>query len=478
MKRIIMMMAGLVAVATGVVGCLSAQLRSDDPQTRLAAVGEVKEQSVLQEIAQGAQYRDDVRVAAMKRLSDPQDLWRIWSENEDNPEIARGALDALKEDDYLVQVALSPRTNEALVAVERLSLPACSNVAVRSTAVPVQLAAFRKFLEQTQDEDALRYALEHGAMRGADVKYPQEAPDGARSVEDENRLLALKRIIKPKTLFSVANESSGAAAHYAFGGLIHRGALNDVVMLLCTQPASKFLSGGENGDISDASAEKFVDKFPEARQHIVLARDAKSFAVAKAAVARVTDVKVLSELVATDRPNMPACAFARLRALKARDAVVEALCNHPVERLTSEGAEKLVAGFADAKHLERLARDAKSFAVAQAAVARVDDAKVLSDLVATDRPDMPACAFARLLEIKAFDAAADAVCKYPVERLTSDGAEKLVAKFTDAKSLEKFARGAKSPSVVKAAVAQISDDNVLFEVAQAGARPHWRPEGV
>ena len=105
-------------------------------------------------------------------------------------------------------------------------------------------------------------------------------------------------------------------------------------------------------------------------------------------------------------------------------------------------------------------------AVAQAAVARVDDAKVLSDLVATDRPDMPACAFARLLEIKAFDAAADAVCKYPVERLTSDGAEKLVAKFTDAKSLEKFARGAKSPSVVKAAVAQISDDNVLFEVAR------------
>ena len=321
MKRIIMMMAGLVAVAMGVVGCLSAQLRSEDPQTRLAAVGEVKEQSVLQEIAQGAEYRDDVRVAAMKRLSDQQDLWRIWSENEDNPEIARGALDALNDDDYLVQVSLSSRTNEALVAVERLaSLSACSNVAVRSTAVPVQLAAFRKFLEQTQDEDALRYALEHGAMRGADVKYPQEAPDGARSVEDENRLLALKRIIKPKTLFSVANESSGAAAHYAFGGLIHRGALNDVVMLLCTQPASKFLSGGENGDISDASAEKFVDKFPESRQHIVLARDAKSFAVAKAAVARVTDVKVLSELVATDRPGMPACAFARLRALKALDS--------------------------------------------------------------------------------------------------------------------------------------------------------------
>ena len=32
--------------------------------------------------------------------------------------------------------------------------------------------------------------------------------------------------------------------------------------------------------------------------------------------------------------------------------------------------------------------------------------------------------------------------------------------------LEKFARGAKSPSVVKAAVAQISDDDVLFEVAR------------
>ena len=332
MKRIIMMTAGLVAVVTCVVGCLSAQLRSEDPQTRLAAVGEVKEQSVLQEIAQGAEYRDDVRVAAMKRLSDPQDLWRIWSENEDNPEIARGALDALKDDDYLVQVSLSPRTNEALVAVERLSsLSACSNVAVRSTAVPVQLAAFRKFLEQTQDEEALRYALEHGAMRGAGVEYPQEAPDGARSVEDENRLLAIKRIIKPKTLFSVANESSGAAAHYAFGGLIHRGALNDVVMLLCTQPASKFLSGGENGDISDASAEKFVDKFPEARQHIVLARDAKSFAVAKAAVARVTDVKVLSELVATDRPNMPACALSRRRARQARGAVVGARGHNPRE---------------------------------------------------------------------------------------------------------------------------------------------------
>ena len=167
MKRIIVMTAGLVAVATGVVGCLSAQLRSEDPQTRLAAVGEVKEESVLQEIAQGAEYRADVRVAAMKRLSDPQDLWRIWSENEDNPEIARGALDALKDDDYLVQVSLSPRTNEALVAVGRLSsLSACSNVAVRSTVVPVQLAAFRKFLEQTQDEDSLRYALEHGKMHG------------------------------------------------------------------------------------------------------------------------------------------------------------------------------------------------------------------------------------------------------------------------------------------------------------------------
>ena len=160
-----------------------------------------------------------------------------------------------------------------------------------------------------------------------------------------------------------------------------------MVMLLCTQPASKFLSGGENGDISDASAEKFVDKFPEARQHIVLARDAKSFAVAKAAVARVTDVKALSELAATDRPGMPACAFARLRALKAFDVCVDALCAYPVKRLTSEGAEELVAAFADAKCLERLAREAKSFAVAKAAVARVDDAKVLSDLVATDRPD-------------------------------------------------------------------------------------------
>ncbi len=47
MKRIIVMAAGLAAVATGVVGCLSAQLRSEDQQTRLAAVGEVKEQAVL-----------------------------------------------------------------------------------------------------------------------------------------------------------------------------------------------------------------------------------------------------------------------------------------------------------------------------------------------------------------------------------------------------------------------------------------------
>ena len=467
MKRIIVMTAGLAVVAAGVVGCLSAQLRSEDPQTRLAAVGEVKEQAVLQEIAQGAQYQDDVRVAAMKRLTDPQDLWRIWSENEGKPEIARGALDAFKDDDCLVRVSLSPRTNEALVAVGRLStLAACSNVAVNCTAPSVQLAAFRKFLEQTQDEEALRYALEHGGMRGAGVKYAPEAPEGARSIEDENRLLALKRIIKPKTLFSVANESSGAAAHYAFGGLIHRGALNDVVMLLCAQPASKFLSGGENGDISDASAEKFVDKFPDARQHIVLARDAKSFAVAKAAVARITDVRVLSELLATDRPGMPACAFARLRALKAFDACMDALCSYPIERLTSEGAEKLVAGVGDAKQLERLARDAKSFAVAQAAVARVTDAKVLSALVATDRPDMPACAFARLLAIKAFGEAADALCTYPVERLSSEDAEKIVAKFTDAKLLEKFARGAKSQSVVKAAVAQISDDSVLFEVAR------------
>ena len=467
MKRIIVMTAGLAVVAAGVVGCLSAQLRSEDPQTRLAAVGEVKEQAVLQEIAQGAQYQDDVRVAAMKRLSDQQDLWRIWSENEDKPEIARGALEAFKDDDYLVRVSLSSRTNEALVAVGRLSSPAaCSNVAVNCTVPSVQLAAFRKFLEQTTDEDALRYVLEHGKMRGASVEYAPSAQDGARSIEDENRLLALKRIIKPKTLFSVANESSGAAAHYAFGGLIHRGALNDVVMLLCAQPASKFLSGGENGDISDASAEKFVDKFPDARQHIVLARDAKSFAVAKAAVARITDVRVLSELLATDRPGMPACAFARLRALKAFDACMDALCSYPVERLTSEGAEKLVAGVGDAKQLERLARDAKSFAVAQAAVARVTDAKVLSALVATDRPDMPACAFARLLAIKAFGEAADALCTYPVERLSSEDAEKIVAKFTDAKLLEKFARGAKSQSVVKAAVAQISDDSVLFEVAR------------
>ena len=121
MVRIVVMMAGLTAVAVGVVGCLSAQLRSEDPQTRLAAVGEVKEQTVLQEIAEGGEYRDDVRIAAMKRLPDPQVLWRIWSENEDAPEIARGALDAFKDEDYLVRVALSPRTNEALVAVGHLS---------------------------------------------------------------------------------------------------------------------------------------------------------------------------------------------------------------------------------------------------------------------------------------------------------------------------------------------------------------------
>ena len=301
MKRRIVMIAGLAAVAAGVVGCLSAQLRSEDPQTRLEAVGEVKEQSVLQEIAQGGEYRDDVRIAAMKRLADQQCILSIWKESEGNPELARGALDAIKDDDCLVQVSLSPRTNEALVAVGRLSsLSSCSNVAVACTVPSVQLAAFRKFLEQTQDEDALRYALEHGGMRGARVEYPPEAPDGARSVEDENRLLALKRIVKPKTLFSVANESTGAAAHYAFGGLIHRGALNDVVVLLCAQPASKFLAGGEKGDISDASAERFVAKFPDARQHIILARDSKSFAVAKAAVARVTDVKVLETMLKQD----------------------------------------------------------------------------------------------------------------------------------------------------------------------------------
>ena len=159
MKRIIVMTAGLAVVAAGVVGCLSAQLRSEDPQTRLAAVGEVKEQAVLQEIAEGGEYRDDVRVAAIKRLSDQQRVLRIWSESEDKPEIARGALDSIKDDDFLVQVALSPRTNEALVAVGRLSsLSACSNVAVSCTTPSVQLAAFRRYPGsslQTEEEAGL-----------------------------------------------------------------------------------------------------------------------------------------------------------------------------------------------------------------------------------------------------------------------------------------------------------------------------------
>ncbi len=370
MKRL-SIVACLAAIAIVFVGCQSMALKSGDANERMKAVKAITEQEELLEVTRNKDYKNDVRLDALQRLTKQRGIWRVWCENGENKEIAEKALDLLTEEDLLARVALlhsyeesaeekeeressekkkgmafgaavlavnaggaaaaskandaggkaaadvgtkaanaglamafseqkepepnmAIRTNEALVAVGKLkTLPAISAVALNSTIESVQLNALRKFLCATKDVQMLKDVACEGCLRNAKVTWYRNLDGNGHNILRQNKIIAIRQIQDSAALTNVIDRGYGESRKYAFARLIQIKDFDVAAEMLCKYDIGTFLAVEGNRDISDANAAKLVARFPQERNCIKLALDAKSPAIAKVAVKRVKNESAL-----------------------------------------------------------------------------------------------------------------------------------------------------------------------------------------
>ena len=398
--QVVFNLVAAMTAAASLVGCQSMSLKSDDPQERMDAVKSIMEQPELLEVALEKSYKNDIRLYAMDRIESQHGIWRVWCENGDNRDIADKAFSLIKEDPFLMRIALlssyeeSQNEKEARLAKERRSemLLGGAKVALNVAGALAGGSAGRS--------NGSAAAVKVGATTanaGLSMAFtPQSSVAPEMSCRTNEAVQALARI---KSLEAVSN-----VVVYSTVPCVQTAALRRFIPE--TQSVAILKDVAKNGNVSGSRVCGFgrggLRREPSAE-------DQKNILLA---FKHIGDPVAITNVIANAGDYSKQVGFARLIQLKAYDQIVAVMCGHEMtefiraetgkQDISQKDAEKIVSRLpAEQKYYEELALKAKSNNIRAVAVSKVENQKTLTEIVLNNDSEIRALALSRLTDPEA-----------------------------------------------------------------------------
>ena len=383
LQTVFNLVAAMTAGAS-LVGCQSMSLKSDDPQKRMDAVKSITEQPELLEVALEKSYKNDIRLYALDWIESQHGIWRVWCENGDNRDIADKAFSLIKEDPFLMRIALlssyeeSQNEKEARLAKERRSEMLLGGAKV---ALNVAGALAGGSAGRSSGSAAAVKVGATTANAGLSMAFtPQSSVAPEMSCRTNEAVQALARI---KSLEAVSN-----VVVYSTVPCVQTAALRRFIPE--TKSVAILKDVAKNGNVSGSRVCAFgrggLRREPSAE-------DQKNILLA---FKHIGDPVAVTNVIANAGDYSRQVGFARLIQLKAYDQIVAVMCKYDISKKIADQAVSHLP--AEQKYYEELALKAKLNNIRAAAVSKVENQKVLSEIVFNGDPDLRALALSRLTD--------------------------------------------------------------------------------
>ena len=398
--QVVFNLVAAMTAGASLVGCQSMSLKSDDPQKRMDAVKSITEQPELLEVALEKSYKNDIRLYAMDRIESQHGIWRVWCENGDNRDIADKAFSLIKEDPFLMRIALlssyeeSQDEKKARLAKERRSEMLLGGAKVALNVAGALAGGSAGYSSGSAAAVKVGAATANAGLSIAFTPQSSVAPE--MSCRTNEAVQALARI---KSLEAVSN-----VVVYSTVPCVQTAALRRFIPE--TQSVAILEDVAKNGNVSGSRVCGFgrgglrEEPSSEDKKNILLAFN------------HIGDPVAITNVIANAGDYSKQVGFARLIQLKAYDQIVAVMCGHemtefiraePGKRdISQKDAEKIVSRLpAEQKYYEELALKAKSNNIRAVAVSKVENQKTLTEIVLNNDSEIRALALSRLTDPEA-----------------------------------------------------------------------------
>ena len=395
--KIVFNFVAAMTAGASLVGCQSMALKSDDPEKRMEAVKSITEQSELLEVALDKSYRNDIRIDALSRVESQHGIWRVWCENGDNKDVAAKAFSLIGEDSILMRMALLSSYEESQEEKEsRLAKERRSEMLLGGAKMALNVAgalAGGTAVSSGKGASAVKVGAT-AANAGLSMAFtPESSVAPEMSCRTNEAVLALGRI---KSLEAVSN-----VVVFSNVPCVQTAALRRFIPE--TQSLAVLKDVAKNGNLSGSRVCGFGrgglrgEPSSEDKKNMLLA------------FKHIGDPVAITNVIANAADYSKQVGFARLIQLKAYDQIVAVMCGHemtefiraePGKRdISQKDAEKIVSRLpAEQKYYEELALKAKSNNIRAVAVSKVENQKVLSEIVLNGDSEIRALALSRLTD--------------------------------------------------------------------------------
>ena len=398
--QVVFNLVAAMTAGASLVGCQSMSLKSDDPQKRMDAVKSITEQPELIEVALEKSYKNDIRLYALDRIESQHGIWRVWCENGDNRDIADKAFSLIKEDPFLMRIALlssyeeSQDEKKARLAKERRSEMLLGGAKVALNVAGALAGGSAGYSSGSAAAVKVGAVTANAGLSMAFTPQSSVAPE--MSCRTNEAVQALARI---KSLEAVSN-----VVVYSTVPCVQTAALRRFIPE--TQSVAILKDVAKNGNVSGSRVCGFgrgglrEEPSSEDKKNILLAFN------------HIGDPVAITNVIANAGDYSKQVGFARLIQLKAYDQIVAVMCGHemtefiraePGKRdISQKDAEKIVSRLpAEQKYYEELALKAKSNNIRAVAVSKVENQKTLTEIVLNNDSEIRALALSRLTDPEA-----------------------------------------------------------------------------
>lgn len=382
--QVVFNLVAAMTAGASLVGCQSMSLKSDDPQKRMDAVKSITEQPELLEVALEKSYKNDIRLYALDRIESQHGIWRVWCENGDNRDIADKAFSLIKEDPFLMRIALlssyeeSQNEKEARLAKERRSEMLLGGAKVALNVAGALAGGSAGYSSGSAAAVKVGATTANAGLSMAFTPQSSVAPE--MSCRTNEAVQALARI---KSLEAVSN-----VVVYSTVPCVQTAALRRFIPE--TQSVAVLKDVAKNGNVSGSRVCGFgrggLRREPSAE-------DQKNILLA---FKHIGDPVAITNVIANAGDYSKQVGFARLIQLKAYDQIVAVMCKYDISKKIADQAVSHLP--AEQKYYEELALKAKLNNIRAVAVSKVENQKVLSEIVFNEDSDLRALALSRLTD--------------------------------------------------------------------------------
>lgn len=398
--QVVFNLVAAMTAGASLVGCQSMSLKSDNPQKRMNAVKSITEQPELLEVALEKSYKNDIRLYALDRVENQHGIWRVWCENGDNKDIADKAFSLIKEDSFLMRIALlssyeeSQDEKESRLAKERRSemLLGGATMALNVATVVAGGSAGRS--------SGSAAAVKVGATTanaGLSMAFTPQASVAPEMSCRTNE--AVQAIVRIKSLEAVSN-----VVVYSTVPCVQTAALRRFIPE--TQSVAILKDVAKNGNVSGSRVCGFGrggfsrEPSTEDKKNMILA------------FKHIGDPVAITNVITNAGDYSKQVGFARLIQLKAYDQIVAVMCAYEMTNfmkvesgacdISMKDAEQVMSYLpAEQKYYEALALKSKSNNVRLAAVSKVENQETLTEIVLNNDSEIRALALSRLTDPEA-----------------------------------------------------------------------------